>query len=457
MSVYRSLPSEVAVHETGWAGVPGTGVEVTKLPLIDTKHALADGTPLFARLTYNDAAKVAAALGARLIKPHRIDDLRKPGVAVQLTPYLGTPIAETDIIHSELHDFDVWRQLRALNWDGTKPVVGAGKHWVHGAPPGRSRLEGWDRDGAGPGLALWQPDMVAHNRQHFDDGTTTVLERDVGVVVPKPVPSSPRPVARPAQAELMRGDRGEQVKRLQGFLLALGYDLGHWGADGDFGKATEDAVKKFQADHGMAIDGMADEAVLAALKDAKPPDTLPTAYEFIAARNFIHGRKAGIDLVVLHSTENPIAIGAARNVARYFNSSNAPQASAHYVVGPEAVVQCVHEEDTAWAAPGANHNGVQVEQVGQAQFTDWKRDGADPRAGLAVLKRSAALVADICERYGIPVERVDAADLLLGGKRGITTHASVSAAFKRSDHADPGLVGDRRWPWDAFLAAVRGQ
>lgn len=178
MVAFRSLPTAVEPHPTGWAEVPGTGVEVTKLPLVSTTHALPDGTPLFGRLTYADALAVAAQHRARLLAPGRIHDLRRPGVAVQLTPYLGTPTAETDLLHAERHDADVWRQLRALGWDGTLPVVGAGKHWVAGAPPGRSRLEGWDRDGAGPGLALWQPDAVAHNREHFDDGTTTVLERD---------------------------------------------------------------------------------------------------------------------------------------------------------------------------------------------------------------------------------------------------------------------------------------
>jgi hypothetical protein len=69
--------------------------------------------------------------------------------------------------------------------------------------------------------------------------------------------------------------------------------------------------------------------------------------------------------------------------------------------------------------------------------------------------RAAELVRAICKRWDIPLERVDAAGLL-AGKRGITSHAAVGAAFKKSTHVDPGGVGDVRWPWELFLRLVRG-
>ncbi|MBQ9700981.1 MAG: peptidoglycan-binding protein [Lachnospiraceae bacterium] len=46
--------------------------------------------------------------------------------------------------------------------------------------------------------------------------------------------------------QLSYGSKGEQVKTLQRLLIALGYDLGPDGADGDFGSKTLAAVKKFQ-------------------------------------------------------------------------------------------------------------------------------------------------------------------------------------------------------------------
>ena len=174
----------------------------------------------------------------------------------------------------------------------------------------------------------------------------------------------------------------------------------------------------------------------------------------IQARNFTPAERKAVDLVVLHSTENPIRRGVARNVAQWFAGASAPQASSHYVVGPDAVYRCVEERSVAWAAPGANRQGIQIEQVGQAAKTQWDRDGDGVEDGLQVLRRSAELVRGICERWNIPVQPLNAADLL-AGKRGITTHAAVSAAWKKSTHVDPGCGGDVRWPWDLFLSLVK--
>lgn len=52
------------------------------------------------------------------------------------------------------------------------------------------------------------------------------------------------------------GSKGEEVRELQENLIKLGYDLGKWGADGDFGNATYEAVKKLQKDHGLEDDGI---------------------------------------------------------------------------------------------------------------------------------------------------------------------------------------------------------
>lgn len=55
---------------------------------------------------------------------------------------------------------------------------------------------------------------------------------------------------------LQRGEVGADVKAMQEALMGLGYDLGKWGADGDFGAATEAAVKIFQRDHGLPQTGI---------------------------------------------------------------------------------------------------------------------------------------------------------------------------------------------------------
>ena len=55
---------------------------------------------------------------------------------------------------------------------------------------------------------------------------------------------------------IRRGSKGETVAEMQGILEHLGYDLGSCGVDGDFGRMTEKAVKAFQKDHGLTVDGI---------------------------------------------------------------------------------------------------------------------------------------------------------------------------------------------------------
>ena len=67
-------------------------------------------------------------------------------------------------------------------------------------------------------------------------------------------------------ASLKRGSKGDAVKALQDKLNSLGYSCGI--VDGKFGTATEKAVKLFQTDHGLTIDGIAGTLTQAALEEA---------------------------------------------------------------------------------------------------------------------------------------------------------------------------------------------
>ncbi len=60
-----------------------------------------------------------------------------------------------------------------------------------------------------------------------------------------------------ARSWLQKGDKGQEVKNLQSKLIALGYSCGKSGADGDFGTDTLNAVKRFQQNHGLVVDGEA--------------------------------------------------------------------------------------------------------------------------------------------------------------------------------------------------------
>ncbi len=74
------------------------------------------------------------------------------------------------------------------------------------------------------------------------------------------------PIAE-GKGALKKGDKGAAVKGLQAGLVALGLPV-PGGADGDFGKGTTEAVKRFQNDHGLGADGVAGKATLRALDKA---------------------------------------------------------------------------------------------------------------------------------------------------------------------------------------------
>ena len=71
-----------------------------------------------------------------------------------------------------------------------------------------------------------------------------------------------------ANTNLKKGSTGDAVKTMQTMLIACGYSCGSTGADGDFGKNTDAAVKAFQKDKGLTVDGVYGEQTKAALEKA---------------------------------------------------------------------------------------------------------------------------------------------------------------------------------------------
>lgn len=168
---------------------------------------------------------------------------------------------------------------------------------------------------------------------------------------------------------------------------------------------------------------------------------------FVQARWYTRGRKGGVDLIVIHDMEAPESDKTAENVAQNFRTTDR-QASTHYCIDNDSIVQCVRDEDTAWAAPGANANGLQLEHAGYAsqRISDWTDGYSTAELGL-----SAQLTYKLCQKFKIPAVYVDA-EGLKAGKRGITTHRAVTAAFHKSDHTDPGP----NFPMDLYLSLVLG-
>lgn len=126
---------------------------------------------------------------------------------------------------------------------------------------------------------------------------------------------------------LMKGDKGAEVKTMQEGLIKLGYDLGKYGADGDFGGDTDKAVRKFQKDYKLTVDGKygklsksALEKAVAAKKEIKVGNTVKVkkgAKTFTGGNlaSFVYERnhkvkEINVDRVVI--TYNGIVVAAVR-------------------------------------------------------------------------------------------------------------------------------------------------
>ncbi|KXU98243.1 carboxypeptidase [Stenotrophomonas sp. DDT-1] len=90
-------------------------------------------------------------------------------------------------------------------------------------------------------------------------------------ITPTHAPSHGSPVTPAGNGVLVSGSKGDEVQAMQQKLSDLGY-LGKDGkplvADGDFGPGTVEAVKQFQRDHQLTVDGKAGGATLGALEAA---------------------------------------------------------------------------------------------------------------------------------------------------------------------------------------------
>jgi hypothetical protein len=74
---------------------------------------------------------------------------------------------------------------------------------------------------------------------------------------------------------LRKGNTGSDVKELQTVLIKAGYNLPKYGADADFGDETLSAVKSFQKDNNLTVDGIVGKQTYAALDkiEDKPSNT----------------------------------------------------------------------------------------------------------------------------------------------------------------------------------------
>lgn len=92
--------------------------------------------------------------------------------------------------------------------------------------------------------------------------THYAIPKGLGGSVPMPATDSTKPTLR-------KGSRGEYVTLAQSILIQRGYSCGSAGADGIYGNDTQYAVKKYQLDNGLQMDGIIGPATWEALMNPK--------------------------------------------------------------------------------------------------------------------------------------------------------------------------------------------
>lgn len=163
-------------------------------------------------------------------------------------------------------------------------------------------------------------------------------------------------------------------------------------------------------------------------------ETIPAA-----AGMYAHGRVRSPRLGIAHATVTPMGPPNARGVARFFASSrpSAPS-SAHVTVdGGGTGYRSVGDGDTAYAAPGANGDGLHLELAaipthdrdrGRVMWTSDK--------GLATLADGAVVMGRWCAKYHLPVRWLTPAEVR-SGLRGLADHWVCTQALGGS-HWDVG-------------------
>lgn len=472
MTAYRSRECDLAVHSSGWVRLP-SGVWITAIPVVDT----GDHGPQFARgsevirswakirgcrlATAEEYEQHHALPNAIHVAPYtlptaamlRRDGIRQPWAdsrgrdTPQMSRYRSANMSSVEWCTQ--HDEAVMAMLRAQSWDG-EPVPNCGKHIDHDGD-----IIGWWLFKLG--RKKIQNESAAHRGTEQLDYATTChlvhegekrpdLKRDNSAAEKPATPRESEPPTRRTLRLTIPWMRGPDVSQMQRTVGAP--------ADGLYGPRTREMVRGWQRANGLAPDGVVGPRTWAKAQAESGPDAevvvadqLPPI-SFRQAGSYYAGRRHGAPIwIVIHTAEALKHSATAENLQSW--ATGKIRVSWHYAVDDDTIAQSVREQHTAWAAPGANARGIQIELAGYARQTaaEWADEFST-----AQLELLAKLVADICQRHSIPAVKVGPSEML-AGKPGVCGHIDVTRGVGkgRTNHSDPGS----NFPWVAFMGRVR--
>lgn len=165
---------------------------------------------------------------------------------------------------------------------------------------------------------------------------------------------------------------------------------------------------------------------------------------FPALRQSGTRRLAVVEWIVWHDMESANLTGAAEGVGSWFRNHQV-EASTHYGVDNNSIQQYLNLTTIPWGAPGANLNGVHIEQMGLAR---WDREQWMDKAK-PTLDRNAWLTARIHRRLEaanvhVPLHLLSDAEIR-AHKHGVTTHRQLTRALGIGSHTDPGTGYPLEW------------
>ncbi len=141
-----------------------------------------------------------------------------------------------------------------------------------------------------------------------------------------------------------------------------------------------------------------------------------------------------VDMIVVHDIEGT----AAAAISSFQNPARA--GSAHYVVGYDgSVTQMVQEKDVAWHAGNWDYNtrAIGIEHAGFACCADYTTAEYDA---------SAHLIASICSRYGVPMDRAHVI-----GHNEVPDPTNPALGGGIDHHTDPGAS----WDWTTYISLAQ--